>query len=68
MEIREDIGDQSSEGGSGVNFHKPILRPSSLGSGVGGRFNVKLSLGGKLGYERFSKVMRSYLILIERHL
>ncbi|XP_008222550.1 PREDICTED: basic form of pathogenesis-related protein 1-like [Prunus mume] len=36
MEIREDIGDQSSEGGSGVNFHKPMLRPSSLGSGVGG--------------------------------
>ncbi|KAI5350887.1 PREDICTED: two-pore potassium channel 4 [Prunus dulcis] len=36
MEIREDIGDQSSGGGSGVNLQMPLLRPSTLGSGVGG--------------------------------
>ncbi|XP_021805333.1 two-pore potassium channel 4-like [Prunus avium] len=36
MEIREDIGDQSSGGGSGVNLHMPLLDPSTLGSGVGG--------------------------------
>ncbi|XP_021832396.1 two-pore potassium channel 4-like [Prunus avium] len=36
MEIREDIGDESSGGGSGVNLHMPLLGPSTLGSGVGG--------------------------------
>ncbi|CAB4263424.1 unnamed protein product [Prunus armeniaca] len=49
MEIKEDIGDQSSEGGSGVNFRKPMLRPSSLGSGVEGDhlplITYKLHLG-----------------------
>ncbi|BBG93610.1 Ca2+ activated outward rectifying K+ channel 5 [Prunus dulcis] len=35
MEIKEDIGDQSSGGGSGVNLQMPLLRPSTLGSGVG---------------------------------
>ncbi|CAL8993972.1 unnamed protein product [Prunus brigantina] len=36
MEIREDIGDQNSGGGSGVNLQMPLLHPSTLGSGVGG--------------------------------
>lgn len=36
MKIREDIDDQSSGGGSGVNLRMPMLCPSSFGSGVGG--------------------------------